>query len=67
MAKNNTEHWEVEINIPNHKWEVMYHTFENIEDLSKEIHWIMGHDDDLEEKIPLSSIQSIRVYKPNKQ
>jgi hypothetical protein len=57
--------WEIEIKL-DHEWEVMYHTFENIEDLSKEIHWIMGHDDSLEQKIPFSAIQSIRAYKLNK-
>jgi len=55
--------WEVEISIPKHKWEVMYHTFEKIEDLSKEINWIMGQEDDLEEKIPIDLIEKIKVYK----
>jgi|TARA_B100000073_G_scaffold321350_1_gene301813 hypothetical protein len=55
--------WEVEISIPKHKWEVMYHTFENIEDLSKEINWIMGQEEDLEEKIPMDLIEGIKVYK----
>ena len=55
--------WEVEISIPKHKWEVMYHTFENIADLSKEINWIMGQEDDLEEKIPMDLIEEIKGYK----
>ena len=41
----------------------MYHTFENIEDLSKEINWIMGQEEDLEEKIPMDLIEGIKVYK----
>jgi len=57
--------YEVEIKIPKHKWEVMYHTFENIENLWKEIYWIMGHDDSLEEKIPLDLIEEIKVNKVN--
>ena len=57
--------YEVEIKIPKHKWEVMYHTFENIEDLWKEIHWIMGHDGSLEEKIPFDLIEGINVCKLN--
>ena len=44
----------------------MYHTFENIEDLWKEINWIMGQEDDLEEKIPLDFIEGIKVYKLKK-
>ena len=58
--------WEVEISIPKHKWEVMYHTFENIEDLWNEINWIMGQEGDLEEKIPLDFIEGIKVYKLKK-
>ena len=58
--------WEVEIEIPKHKWEVMYHTVENIEDLWNEINWIMGQQGDLEEKIPLDFIEGIRVYKLKK-
>ena len=55
--------WEVEISIPKHKWEVMYHTFENIEELWKEICWIMGQENDLEEKIAIDLIEGIKVYK----
>ena len=50
--------YEMEITL-NHEFEILYHSFDNLKDISKEIDWIMN----LEIPIPLNLIESIRIYK----
>ena len=41
--------------------EVIYHTFNDLTKIDQELEWIMNCD----EKIPMSLIKSIRIYKLN--
>ena len=50
--------YEIEITL-NHEFEILYHSFDKLENLSKEIDWIMN----LEIPISLNLIESIRIYK----
>tara|TARA_R100000315_G_scaffold13683_1_gene4515 strand:- start:192 stop:353 length:162 start_codon:yes stop_codon:yes gene_type:complete len=50
--------YEMEIKM-DHEFEVMYHTFNELTQIDKELEWIMN----LEEKIPMELITQIRIYK----
>jgi len=52
--------YEMEI-LLNHEFEVMYHTFNDLTKINEELNYIMN----LEEKLPMSLITQIRVYKLN--
>jgi hypothetical protein len=52
--------YEMEI-LLNHEFEVMYHTFNDLTKINEELNYIMK----LEEKLPMSLITQIRVYKLN--
>jgi hypothetical protein len=52
--------YEMEIKL-NHEFEVMYHSFNDLTKITKELEYIMN----LEEKIPMNLITQIRVYKLN--
>ena len=43
----------------NFEFNVMYHTFNRLEDFSKELEWLMN----LETPLSLDLIESIRIYK----
>ena len=45
----------------NHEFEIMYHTFNNLNKINEELEYIMN----LEEKLPMNLITQIRVYKLN--
>jgi hypothetical protein len=52
--------YEMEIKL-NHEFEVMYHSFNDLTKINEELEYIMN----LEEKLPMSLITQIRVYKLN--
>ena len=52
--------YEMEIKL-NHEFEIMYHTFNNLNKINEELEYIMN----LEEKLSMNLITQIRVYKLN--
>ena len=49
--------YEMEIKL-NHEFEILYHTFNDINKINEELEWIMN----LEEKLPMNLITQIRIY-----
>ena len=53
--------YEMEIKL-NHKFEILYHTFNDLNKINEELEWIMN----IEEKLPMNLITQIRIYPLNK-
>tara|TARA_R100000315_G_scaffold56096_1_gene30334 strand:- start:43 stop:204 length:162 start_codon:yes stop_codon:yes gene_type:complete len=49
--------YEMEIKL-NHEFEIMYHTFNNLNKINEELEYIMNID----EKLPMNLITEIRIY-----
>ena len=49
--------YEMEISL-NHKFETLYHTFNDLTKINEELEYIMN----LEEKLPMNLITEIRIY-----
>jgi hypothetical protein len=49
--------YEMEIKL-NHEFEILYHTFNDLNKINEELEWIMN----LDEKLPLNLITQIRIY-----
>ena len=50
--------FEMEIKL-DHEFEILYHTFNDLNKINEELEWIMNID----EKLPMNLITQIRIYK----